>query len=147
MFYRYCRKAAALALALSGAAFGQTDMSVRTPLALSPGMPAGSYQLSGFDSVNLYSGNLSVHLPLHAIVGRGDAQYMMYLNVDRRFSVETDTLADTGNGVSYSYGVITNQRPDTYFSGKPLCHRCIVPGFFIRGVRHQAQHSHARTTR
>jgi len=35
-----------------------------TPLALSPGSPAGSYALSDFETVNPYNGNLSFHLPL-----------------------------------------------------------------------------------
>lgn len=35
-----------------------------TPLALSPGTPAGSYPLSGFDNVNLYNGSLNFQLPL-----------------------------------------------------------------------------------
>src|SRR5260370_29274638 len=65
------------------------DFSSRTPLALAPGAPAGSYALSGFDSGNLYSGNLSVHLPLHEVVGRGDARYTMYLRLDRRFSIDS----------------------------------------------------------
>lgn len=42
-----------------------------TPLALSPGSPAGSYAVSGFENVNPYNGNLSFHLPLISIKGRG----------------------------------------------------------------------------
>lgn len=42
-----------------------------TPLGISRGAPAGSYGLSGFDSVNLYNGNLNFRLPLLQIGGRG----------------------------------------------------------------------------
>src|SRR5260370_27729143 len=69
------------------------DFSSRTPLALSPGAPAGSNDLSGFDSVILYRGNLSVHLPLHEVVGRGDTRYTMYIKLDRKFSVASITTA------------------------------------------------------
>jgi RHS repeat-associated protein len=44
-----------------------------TPLALSPGSPVGSYAVSGFENVNPYNGNLSFHLPLISIGGRGVA--------------------------------------------------------------------------
>jgi len=42
-----------------------------TPLPLSPGSPAGSYAVSDFENVNPYNGNLSFHLPLISIGGRG----------------------------------------------------------------------------
>jgi RHS repeat-associated protein len=51
----------------------------RTPQALTPGSPVGSYALSGFDSVNLYNGNLNFRLPLLAVGGRGAAQMTMML--------------------------------------------------------------------
>ena len=35
-----------------------------TPLGMTPGAPAGSYALSGFDNVNLYNGHLNFSLPL-----------------------------------------------------------------------------------
>lgn len=35
-----------------------------TPSALTPGSPAGSYALSGFDNINPFNGNLNVRLPL-----------------------------------------------------------------------------------
>ena len=51
----------------------------RTPSGLQPGSPAGSFELSGFDNVNLYNGNLNFHLPLLKIGGRGSAGYAMML--------------------------------------------------------------------
>jgi RHS repeat-associated protein len=52
-----------------------------TPLGNAPGAPAGSYSLSGFDTVNLYNGHLNFLLPLLRIGGRGSAQMTMALPV------------------------------------------------------------------
>ena len=52
-----------------------------TPLALSPGAPAGSYALSGFETVNPYNGALTFHLPLLHIGGRGAAAASMIFSV------------------------------------------------------------------
>src|SRR5882724_13270890 len=43
------------------------------PSGVAPGSPAGSYALSGFENVNLFNGNLDVHVPLLTIGGRGEA--------------------------------------------------------------------------
>jgi hypothetical protein len=51
----------------------------KTPTALRPGSPAGSYALSGFDNVNLFNGNLNFHLPLFQVGGRGSAQMAVTL--------------------------------------------------------------------
>jgi YD repeat-containing protein len=51
----------------------------RTPSALQPGSPAGSYPLSGFDNVNLYNGNLNFRLPLLRVGGRGSAEMTVAL--------------------------------------------------------------------
>src|SRR5882724_8010527 len=49
------------------------------PSGVSPGSPAGSYALSGFENVNLFNGNLNFRLPLLGISGRGSAGYSMTL--------------------------------------------------------------------
>ncbi|MGB9182070.1 MAG: hypothetical protein WCB68_22770, partial [Pyrinomonadaceae bacterium] len=49
-----------------------------------PGAPAGSYTLSGFESVNLFNGNLNIHLPLLQVGGRGSAQMTVMLSFDSR---------------------------------------------------------------
>lgn len=46
------------------------------------GRPAGSYQLGGFDNVNLFNGNLNFSLPLLQVGGRGGAQVPLTLSVD-----------------------------------------------------------------
>jgi RHS repeat-associated protein len=48
-----------------------------TPLGTSPGSPAGSYALSGFDNVNIYNGGVNLSIPLVHIGGRGAAGYTM----------------------------------------------------------------------
>src|SRR5437868_5326248 len=74
-----------LTLLLAAAAAAQTTTTTtsvtdgRTPSGLQPGSPAGSFELSGFDNVNLYNGNLNFRLPLLNIGGRGSAGYAMML--------------------------------------------------------------------
>lgn len=45
-----------------------------TPLALTPGVPAGSYAMSNIDTVNPFNGRVNVHIPLGDQVGRGGAR-------------------------------------------------------------------------
>src|SRR5262245_2276702 len=83
-----------LTLSMSGAVFGQSTLTAgswdgRTPPALTPGAPAGSYPLSGFDNVNLFNGKASVALPLMEIGARGEARYTMMTTVDRTWDVYT----------------------------------------------------------
>lgn len=61
-----------------------------TPLGLTPGMPAGSYALSDFDSVNLYNGGLGFRLPLLGIDGRGGAGYTMTLRLEQKWVVDKE---------------------------------------------------------
>src|ERR1043166_564361 len=86
---RHAARLLLLTVLLAGAARAQTTTSTtsvtdgRTPSGLQPGSPAGSYELSGFDNVNLYNGNLSFHLPLLKVGGRGSAgsALMLALNL------------------------------------------------------------------
>lgn len=52
-----------------------------TPHALKPGVPSGSYALSGFDSVNYYAGAVNLALPVLTIAGRGDVSHSLTLAV------------------------------------------------------------------
>ena len=47
--------------------------STGTPLAQSPGSPAGSYPLSEIDTVNLFNGRINVRIPVVTARGRGKA--------------------------------------------------------------------------
>lgn len=84
-----CFMAISLAIAAAaGSALAQTSVTDgSTPLALSPGAPAGSYALSGFETVNAYNGNLSFRLPLLRIGGRGEAGYTISLPIERHWRV------------------------------------------------------------
>src|SRR5262245_1613217 len=57
----------------------QPSAAAYTPLPETPGAPAGSYPLSGFDNVNLFNGHMNFQLPLMQIGGRGRAGYTMTL--------------------------------------------------------------------
>ena len=65
----------AAVLAMAGALQGQPPKSALdgfTPPSMAPGSPAGSFALSGFDSINPGSRRLSFSLPLHVVRGRGE---------------------------------------------------------------------------
>jgi RHS repeat-associated protein len=86
---------AVMVLSLAAAsALAQTKSNYdgQTPSALTPGAPAGSYALSGFDNVNLYSGKLSFHLPLIQVGGRGSVGYASYLDIEKRWDVRSRTV-------------------------------------------------------
>src|SRR5262249_37327034 len=59
-----------------------------TPLALAPGASAGSYELSDFETINPYSGNLNFALPLIRIGGRGNAQYAIIKRIQVHWAVD-----------------------------------------------------------
>src|SRR5689334_15354274 len=77
-----CTFVVLLVLSMSVTTFGQSTLTAsswdgRTPPALTPGAPAGSYPLSGFENVNLFNGKASVAIPLMEIGARGEARYTM----------------------------------------------------------------------
>ena len=67
-----------------------------TPLALSPGAPAGAYSLSGFENINPYNGNLNFALPMLRIGGRGETPYTMMLQIERHWRVEHTVFVTQG---------------------------------------------------
>jgi RHS repeat-associated protein len=72
----------------AAAALAQTPTDGTTPLGMTPGAPAGSYPLSGFESVNYFNGGLSFALPLVRIGGRGDVQTTVTLPIEQKWSVK-----------------------------------------------------------
>ena len=58
------------------------------PLGLSPGAPAGSYAVSDLERANLFNGNLSFHLPLLKIGGRGEAGHVVALTIEQRWGTK-----------------------------------------------------------
>src|SRR5262249_22183540 len=103
-----------LTLSTSGAALGQGTLTAgswdgRTPPALTPGSPAGSYPLSGFDNVNLFNGKASVAIPMMEVGARGEARYTMTTTVDRTWEVSTIDNCDldlNGNKVCHEATVV-----------------------------------------
>src|SRR5215208_5135310 len=73
-----------------GASYGQQTSTTdsMTPTGMAPGAPAGSYTLSGFDNINVFSGSLNFRLPLLTIGGRGTAGYTMTLPIEQKWIVK-----------------------------------------------------------
>ncbi|MFN7928346.1 MAG: RHS repeat-associated core domain-containing protein [Blastocatellia bacterium] len=59
-----------------------------TPSLLTPGTPAGTYPLEGFDTVNLYNGNMNFSLPLLTIKGRGSVSHTINLRIEQRWQLD-----------------------------------------------------------
>jgi len=88
-----------LMLALSAPARAQlssSSTSGTTPLGMAPGAPAGSYALSGFESVNPYNGALNFRLPLLQVGGRGGVQHTITLAVEQHWRVDKNQLSTPG---------------------------------------------------
>ncbi|MDQ3802234.1 MAG: discoidin domain-containing protein [Acidobacteriota bacterium] len=99
-------------LLLSDAAAAQSNTDGTTPAAITPGAPAGSYALSGFDNINLFNGNLNFSLPLLNVRGRGGAQHTVTLPVEQHWRVERFPDSSTNSGYYYpSYNVWYDVRP------------------------------------
>jgi len=71
---------AVVLLPLWGQGFAVSD-GIHPP-GIAEGSPAGTYPLSGFDTVNLFNGAVNFRLPLREIRGRGEARYTMTLHLE-----------------------------------------------------------------
>src|ERR1700722_9689466 len=58
-----------------------------TPAMLAPGSPGGSFQLSGFDTVNIPNGHLNITLPLAEAYGRGGMKVPLIWNQQSEWTV------------------------------------------------------------
>ena len=54
-----------------------------TPAGAAPGVPAGSYGLSGFEHYNPFSGGFSASIPLYHVGGRGQAGFDLLWNLQQ----------------------------------------------------------------
>ncbi|HEV3470192.1 MAG TPA: RHS repeat-associated core domain-containing protein [Pyrinomonadaceae bacterium] len=117
---RHSRRIPALVLLLvcGGSALGQSTTTSATdgstPAGLTPGSPAGSYPLSGFDNVNLFNGNLSFRLPLLKVGGRGGAGHTVTLAIDAkgwRVRHTETTHPDTGDPIDTYIPSFNRWRP------------------------------------
>ncbi|MEQ1607273.1 MAG: hypothetical protein ABL999_20625, partial [Pyrinomonadaceae bacterium] len=97
-----------MTLALVKGANAQDSLKGVTPSGLTPGAPAGSYSLSGFESINAYNGNLNFNLPLVSVGGRGGAGSSVSLQMQNKWTVrrEEDPV----------YGTVTNYPDYTWWS-------------------------------
>jgi len=76
-----------LLLFISTYSSGQSSLTTTdkmTPSGIAPGAPAGSYPLSGMESINLYNGNLDFRLPLLSLDGRGSAVRDLVLSINTK---------------------------------------------------------------
>ncbi len=78
-----------------------------TPPGVEGGAPAGSFPLSGFETVNEFNGNLNVALPLVSIGGRGEAGYTITLKIEHSFSIQSEDTCEPGLGPCVSHDVQT----------------------------------------
>lgn len=77
----------ALLATTANAQSGNTATDGFTPEGLKTGAPAGSYQLTGFDNINYFNGNLNFSLPLVRAAGRGSAEVTIPLRIERKWRV------------------------------------------------------------
>jgi RHS repeat-associated protein len=116
-----------------------------TPLGLSPGAPAGSYALSGFDNINPYNGSLNFRLPLLQIGGRGGAQHTITLPIEIHWRVDRihngliNKYYATPNGWAtiepgYGPGVLVGRLSDSGLEcGEDPNHPALIRLTFIAG--------------
>lgn len=81
----------ALACSIANSALGQSAIDATTPPGQSPGTPAGSYALSGFDNVNIFNGHLNFRFPLLQVNGRGGGSFVSALPIEQRWTVDHDS--------------------------------------------------------
>ncbi len=97
-----------------------------TAPAIQAGAPAGSYALSGFESVNLYSGLVNVSIPLVKVGGRGEAGYTIQLPIETNWQIRDVPL----NGVHRNFPNATQVALSSYF-GNNLSLMRYTPGTVI----------------
>ena len=107
LFFRFKRLMLALAAiaAMSFNASSQTTGPVddQTPLALTPGAPAGS-RVEDMATVNLFNGHLNFVLPLASVSGRGELKVPISLNIQRHWLVNMRCdLSSTGQTICRRY--------------------------------------------
>jgi RHS repeat-associated protein len=93
------------ALACCVSLLGQTAKTAidgSTPPALAPGQPAGSYALTGFETVSLFNGGLNFHLPLLSMKGRGSAGVSVGLSSQPQWVMELIPPGVSNSNTAYS---------------------------------------------
>jgi RHS repeat-associated protein len=107
------RSAFAFLLVVAASASAAAQSTGIKPPNQEAGAPAGSYALSGFENVDLFSGNLNFHLPLSEVGGRGGLKMPVMLSIDstrwrlRRGQSGTNSGDDVGRQQGSSPIVMT----------------------------------------
>jgi hypothetical protein len=113
---RFVFAALLLAPAILNSGAAQESLKGATPSGLTPGAPAGSYSLSGFETINPYNGGLNFNLPLVSVGGRGSAGASVNLEIEQKWMVETDY--GDGSYTPISYANYNRWIPgDVYYAG------------------------------
>src|SRR5260370_5268176 len=122
---------------LASALWATAQISSRTdgplPPRSVPGSPAGSYVLSGFDNVNLFTGKLNIALPLLTVGKRGAAYHTITLVPDTtRWRVETrlDCSGNTVGGCTPYY----RPKPDWWTFDQPGYGAGVISGRTVDSV-------------
>ena len=63
-----------------------------TPPEIAPGSPVGSFPLSGFDTINPYTGRLNFAFPVRTVAGRGGVSHPVLRRIDQSWSVDTEKV-------------------------------------------------------
>jgi RHS repeat-associated protein len=111
----------ALILAAAGLVRVEAQKSATAPANVAAGAPTGSYSLTDFESVNLYSGNLNFNLPLVATGGRGGVRVPFSLSVNNNTHWDLsrpNTVLNTNIQSNFTYTVdITDKSHVTIWAG------------------------------
>src|SRR5687768_2385943 len=73
--------------AFSVVTHAQSATDGSTAVGYTPGAPAGSYSLGGFDNINFFNGNLNFTLPLLQVQGRGGAGHAIVLKRENKWTM------------------------------------------------------------
>jgi RHS repeat-associated protein len=100
--------ALAFIVAAAGSARVEAQKTATAPPNQAAGAPAGSYPLSGFEQVNLFSGNLNFNLPLAEVGGRGGVKVPISLSTNSSGKWGLSRFGVTGyalSGANFTYTV------------------------------------------
>jgi RHS repeat-associated protein len=101
----------------------ESNTDGRTPAYLQGGAPAGSYSLSGFESVNLYNGNLSFNLPLYGLSGRGAVGHSISLPIEQKWRVLQLAVPQPGQTAIYTPAGVQSVNYSLYGAGRVVGRR------------------------
>ncbi len=94
------------------AAFAQVSLTSSptdgtTPAGFAPGAPAGSYALSGFETINPYTGGLNFRLPLLQVGGRGGVSVPLMLQIEQKWSVDHNIFdPNTNSPFQFTFDIV-----------------------------------------